>query len=640
MDLDTADFEEIRTYVENPDIFKEDERLKGSLKRMDAWEQQMEEGGYTITEGLMFGSRSFGEILEESGIHAKNMKNEEKVRIAAFIMDSLDKNHGRDGKFCPPTNAILPGYTAVRQYKGPENQAGMIGARPVHIRWIDKLLNAIGITTSRVRYNQMLKETENSIASKQEELKGMQAEARRRKADFLDQHGKNMEKNKELLKTADDANNKWLKLFFPEGEIPAPYAAMSSRKKISPMAVCLGILNNQNPEAARKLQNMTPEQAAEELAGELKAAGDSFLAFRNDRAYHVDKGINEYKARSRAGTDLSINNVMKKDEAFHRQLVPDINKKGALEPLELIADEDGQISPEKMAKIAPLIKAKEELNDYLGDSGSVFGDMNDKEVYALNMMTAASDRIRQLEALERCEYGIAEQLDRSADIAENANMSEQEREVRQQERNLEKLFFGEDKVPGPYRMADGTKISAVSYCLHLMAANHYNSTKKMLSMTPEERAKDDSLLEKTKHAGEIFRNVKQMEDAIDKTGKLEGYSSTKSEQKEILDKNALDQRLKDALVKNADKSKFNFQVIPEDLKNPTADQMAAFTPLLKAKQELAEITKGLLGKDHPAYGKLNSNEKAALGIQEPEAEKVAVPEEKEIQEPELDGPEM
>ena len=82
-----------------------DKGLQQIHNKVTEWQEQMAEGGYRLSDGLMIGNRSLGEIVEDLGIEQEELKNKALLRVAVIFMDGLNKTHNKDGQLCPPCHS-------------------------------------------------------------------------------------------------------------------------------------------------------------------------------------------------------------------------------------------------------------------------------------------------------------------------------------------------------------------------------------------------------------------------------------------------------------------------------------------------------------------------------------------------------
>lgn len=407
--------EDILKHVSNPQVFKEDERMMDALKTVNRWEKKMEQSGYTIADGLMFGSKTFREYMQDWDYDVDELRNNEKVRLAAFLMDGLDKNHGYKDRLSPPTTALLPmgaGSEGVaveeRAYKGVENGLAKESEYKKLTRW-DRFWKALGITTSRVRYNQMLDRTKAAIRENAEKVRVLERTNGASRNRYLKENEGLYAEHTGIRQAVAAETEKWNELFFGKGEVPEPYRFLDGTT-VSPLAACMGMLDKVVPDVAKEIIKLTPEEVAqnEELMESVKAVADDY---RQQKIYEQE-AIEEAKAWQQLAGTYSFRKFQDLDEDMKKLLRPKGENAG--KALVVVPEDKKELSKEDVIRYTPMLQVKQELREQMEIMGERFAWNNARENRCVGLMEETEKFIKKYEDVQRCEITAMETSEKIA----------------------------------------------------------------------------------------------------------------------------------------------------------------------------------------------------------------------------------
>ena len=248
------------------EMLAKDKGLRQIHNKVTEWQEKMAEGGYRLSEGLMIGGRSLGEIMDQLGVKPEEMNHEGQRRIAALYLDSLNKTHNKDGQLCPPVSAVVyekkTGETKLEQ---PGWGDGFVASmQPVHLTKWDKFCRFFGVTTSRIRYNKMVEESQRLAEAKKNNIETTRVKvdgAKRREFLTNRENKAAFDKNQELLDDITKNRERWNEFIFFGNAKPEDFH-ISGGKSIPAFTVAVSRMMQKDPAKLQQLMSMKPKEAA------------------------------------------------------------------------------------------------------------------------------------------------------------------------------------------------------------------------------------------------------------------------------------------------------------------------------------------------------------------------------------------
>ena len=268
------------------EMLAKDKGLRQIHNKVTEWQEKMAEGGYRLSEGLMIGGRSLGEIMDQLGVKPEEMNHEGQRRIAALYLDSLNKTHNKDGQLCPPVSAVVyekkTGETKLEQ---PGWGDGFVASmQPVHLTKWDKFCRFFGVTTSRIRYNKMVEESQRLAEAKKNNIETTRVKvdgAKRREFLTNPENKEAYENNQKVFDDTRENIKKWNKIMFGE-EKPEP-VDLPDDQSISTFAYAVCWMMENEPQKLQKLIRMKPEEVEKdkEMLAFVRKVGKVYELYKN-----------------------------------------------------------------------------------------------------------------------------------------------------------------------------------------------------------------------------------------------------------------------------------------------------------------------------------------------------------------------
>ena len=267
-------------------MLENDDGLRQIHTKVAEWQKMMAEGGYRLSDGLMIGDRSLGEIMKELGADPKHISNRDQRKIAALFLDGLNKTHNKEGQLCPPVTAVVyekeTGETKLEQPGWGDGFAPTM--KPVQLTKWDKFCRFFGVTTSRIRYNKMVEDSQRLAEVKKDELATniVKVDGAKRREFLTNPENKEAyENNQKVFDDTRENIKKWNKIMFGE-EKPEP-VDLPDDQSISTFAYAVCWMMENEPQKLQKLIRMKPEEVEKdkEMLAFVRKVGKVYELYKN-----------------------------------------------------------------------------------------------------------------------------------------------------------------------------------------------------------------------------------------------------------------------------------------------------------------------------------------------------------------------
>ena len=245
--------------------------------KLQAAADTMKKNGYLIDEGLQFGEHTLAETMQMAGMtpeEIQKMKVEDKLKFAAFYAAGVEFANAK-GKTTLPMYVHLPAENGKVQPQVLDDEGlvlddmekkGQLHSE-VAVNFFEWLINLLGISTDRSRYNDQLKRSKELGSRISEHLSEVREKSFTMKGELLRLDKENTEhisKNIKLLDAGQEEADKWNKLFFGKN-VPESWVCRDG-SRLDPFSACIGIMNVENFGDLNCIIGKTPDEVKNDPA--------------------------------------------------------------------------------------------------------------------------------------------------------------------------------------------------------------------------------------------------------------------------------------------------------------------------------------------------------------------------------------